>query len=443
MKRIGQQLAIFPLMFLLLFVPTETLAHTNEYPTLEKVKKVEEAGFTKEGLENVDELIETDIENGFPGASLIIIKDGKIVKDSRYGYRQVYDGMEELKHPKKVKKDTIYDLASNTKMYATNFALQHLVSEGEIRLSDKVSDYIPEFKDEANAAIKGKDTILIQDLLQHQAGFPASIEFHNPDTAGALYSQDRERTIELLPKVPLQYEPRTDHLYSDIDYMLLGVIVERVTGERLDAYVDETFYEPLRLKDTMFNPLENGVKVKDVAATERLGNTRDGYFSFPNIRTETIIGEVHDEKSYYAMDGISGHAGLFSTTNDMAVLLQVMLNGGGYGRQEFFDEDVIEAFTAASPTNETYGLGWRRNGDEGTMDWMFGSLASDTAYGHTGWTGTVTILDPEYDLGIVLLTNKKHTPVLNPAENSNLFAGDEYATGDYGPVVQAIYEAMK
>ncbi len=124
MKRIGQQLAIFPLMFLLLFVPTETLAHTNEYPTLEKVKKVEEAGFTKEGLENVDELIETDIENGFPGASLIIIKDGKIVKDSRYGYRQVYDGMEELKHPKKVKKDTLYDLASNTKMYATNFALR-------------------------------------------------------------------------------------------------------------------------------------------------------------------------------------------------------------------------------------------------------------------------------------------------------------------------------
>lgn len=443
MKRIGQQFAIFPLIFLLLFVPTEAFANTNEYPTLEKVKRAEEAGFTKEGLAKVDELIETDIENGFPGASLIIIKDGKIVKDSRYGYRQVYDGLEELKNPKKVKKDTLYDLASNTKMYATNFALQHLVSEGDIRLTDKVSDYIPEFKDEANAAIRGKDTILIQDLLQHQAGFPASIEFHNPGIAGAFYSQDRERTIKLLPKVPLQYEPRTDHLYSDIDYMLLGAIVERVTGKRLDTYVEENFYEPLRLKHTMFNPLENGVKTKDVAATERLGNTRDGYFSFPNIRTETIIGEVHDEKSYYAMDGISGHAGLFSTTNDMAVLLQVMLNGGGYGKWKFFNEEVIDQFTAASPTNETYGLGWRRNGDEGTMDWMFGSLASDTAYGHTGWTGTVTIIDPEYDLGIVLLTNKKHTPVLDPEQNSNLFAGDEYATGDYGPVVQAIYEAMK
>lgn len=443
MKRICQQFAIFPLIFLLLFVPTEALADTNEYPTLKKVKRAEEAGFTKEGLAKVDELIETDIENGFPGASLTIIKDGKIVKDSRYGYRQVYDGLEELKNPKKVKKDTLYDLASNTKMYATNFALQHLVSEGEIRLTDKVSDYIPEFKDEANAAIKGKDTILIQDLLQHQAGFPASIEFHNPDIAGAFFSQDRERTIELLPKVPLQYEPGTDHLYSDIDYMLLGAIVERVTGERLDTYAEETFYEPLRLKNTMFNPLENGVKAKDVAATERLGNTRDGYFSFPNIRTETIIGEVHDEKSYYAMGGVSGHAGLFSTTHDMAILLQVMLNGGGYGSEAFFDEAVIDQFTAASPTNGTYGLGWRRNGDEGAMDWMFGSLASDTAYGHTGWTGTVTIIDPEYDLGIVLLTNKKHTPVLDPEQNSNLFAGDEYATGDYGPVIQAIYEAME
>ncbi|PAD38894.1 penicillin binding protein PBP4B [Terribacillus sp. 7520-G] len=443
MKRLGQRVSILSLMFLFLIVPSAAWADTIDYPTLKMVKDPEEAGFAEEGLKKVDELIENDIENGFPGASLMIIKDGKIVKDSRYGFRQVYDGLEELEHPKKVKKGTLYDLASNTKMYATNFALQHLVSEGEISLMDKVSDYIPEFKDEADAEIKGKDRILIQDLLQHQAGFPASIEFHNPDIAGAFYSQDRERTIGLLPKVPLQYEPGKDHLYSDIDYMLLGLIVERVTGERLDTYVEETFYEPLHLKNTMFNPLENGVKAKDIAATERLGNTRDGYVTFPNIRTETIIGEVHDEKSYYSMDGISGHAGLFSTTHDMAVLLQVMLNGGGYGSEEFFEEAVIDRFTAASPTNGTYGLGWRRNGDEGSMDWMFGSLASDRAYGHTGWTGTVTIIDPEYDLGIVLLTNKKHTPVLDPEQNSNLFAGDEYATGGYGPVIQAIYEAME
>ncbi|WP_077306140.1 penicillin binding protein PBP4B [Terribacillus halophilus] len=443
MLRTGLQTAVLALMLLLLFVPTEVVAMSNEPTILKKVKNPEEAGFTKAGLAKVDKLIENDIENGFPGASLIIIKDRKIAKESRYGYQQVYDGLEKLKHPKKLKKETLYDLASNTKMYATNIALQHLVSTGQIALTDKVSAYIPEFKDKADADIKGKDTILIQDLLQHQAGFPASIEFHDPNAAGVFYSQDRDRTLELLPQVPLEYEPRTNHLYSDIDYMLLGVIVERVTGKQLDTFVEETFYKPLHLSNTMFNPLDKGVKKKDIAATERLGNTRDGYISFPHIRHETIIGEVHDEKSYYAMNGIAGHAGLFSTTADMAVLLQVMLNGGDYGAHRFFDEAVMDEFTAASPTNETYGLGWRRNGSGGKMDWMFGSLASETAYGHTGWTGTVTIIDPAYDLGIVLLTNKKHTPVVNPEQNSNLFAGDEYATGDYGPIVQAIYEAMR
>jgi serine-type D-Ala-D-Ala carboxypeptidase len=438
----GMQTAVLTLGLLLVFVPTEVVAVPKE-SSIEKVKTPEEAGFTKTGLAKVDMLIEHDIENGFPGASLIIVKDGKIVKESCYGYRQLYDGLEGLKHPKKVKKETLYDLASNTKMYATNFALQHLVSTGQIALTDKVSAYMPGFKDKEDAIIKGKNTITIQDLLLHQAGFPASIEFHDPSAAGAFYSQDRDRTIAFLPQVPLEYEPRTNHLYSDIDYMLLGVIVERVTGKQLDTFVEETFYQPLHLKNTMFKPLDKGVKEKDIAATERLGNTRDGYISFPHIRQETIIGEVHDEKSYYAMEGVAGHAGLFSTTTDMAVLLQVMLNGGDYGKHHFFDEAVIEQFTAASPTNETYGLGWRRNGSGGTMDWMFGSLASEAAYGHTGWTGTVTIIDPAYDLGIVLLTNKKHTPVVNPEQNSNLFAGDAYATGDYGPVVQAVYEAMK
>ncbi|WP_411217760.1 penicillin binding protein PBP4B [Terribacillus saccharophilus] len=430
-------------MFLLFIIPAEAWADGDIYPTLKQAKSPAEAGFSEAGLKRVDELIEQDVANGFPGASLIIIKDGKIVKDAHYGYRQIYDGFDKLKNPQKVEKETLYDLASNTKMYATNFALQHLVSEGEISLTDKVSDHIPEFKDEADAEIKGKGTILIKDLLHHQAGFPASVSFHNPDIAGTLYSQDRERTINLLPKVPLQYDPGTDHLYSDIDYMLLGAIVENVTGERLDTYMAEAFYGPLRLKNTMFHPLKHGVKEENIAATERRGNTRDGYVTFPNIRTETIIGEVHDEKSYHAMDGVSGHAGLFSTTQDIAVLLQVMLNGGGYGNKHFFDESVIEQFTKGSSSDETYGHGWRRNGKGGKMDWMFGSLASDTAYGHTGWTGTVTIIDPEYNLGIVLLTNKKHSPVLDPDQNRNSFAGDEYDTGKYGPVIQAIYEAIK
>lgn len=142
------------------------------------------------------------------------------------------------------------------------------------------------------------------------------------------------------------------------------------------------------------------------------------------------------------MAGVSGHAGLFSTTSDLAVLLQVMLNGGGYGRHQLFNEQTIQTFTEPSPMNYTYALGWRRNGDE-SMGWMFGPHASRNAIGHTGWVGTVTIIDREKGLGIVLLTNKKHSPLINPSENPNRFEGDVFETGQYGSVVTGVYDAIE
>lgn len=128
----------------------------------------------------------------------------------------------------------------------------------------------------------------------------------------------------------------------------------------LDQYVESTIYRPLGLKHTMFNPLQKGFKPKHFAATERLGNSRDGVIDFENIRRYTLLGEVHDEKAFYSMAGISGHAGLFSNISDMAVLLQLMLNKGGYGKTTIFDQASIDLFTASSDTNPTYGLGWRK-----------------------------------------------------------------------------------
>lgn len=418
------------------------LLQERNSPILKKAKRPEEAGFSSEKLKKVDQLIKNDIKDGFPGASIVIIKDGKIVKNDHYGYKKKYEGTELLKHPSKMKKDTLFDLASNTKMYATNFALQRLVSEGKLDLYANVQQYLPDFKDNEDDPIKGKNDLKIIDILHHSAGFPASIHFHNPESAGEFYSQDREKTLGLLPKVPLVYEPGTEHIYSDIDYMLLGLIVETITNQSLDDYLEKEFYRPLGLKNTMFNPLRKGYKPKDFAATELVGNTREGMFNFPNVREYTLQGEVHDEKAFYSMDGISGHAGLFSTTEDLAVLLQTMLNGGGYGTTKLFDQNTIDQFVQPSETNPTYGLGWRRNGSP-SMDWMFGPYASELAYGHTGWTGTVTIIDPEFDLGIVLLTNKKHSRIIDPMENPNRFEGDEFATGQYGEVVSAVYEALE
>ncbi|AZB44853.1 penicillin binding protein PBP4B [Bacillus sp. FJAT-42376] len=424
-----------------------TPEHTIQMPEhhkagmLKQVKRPEEAGFSSYGLRKVDKLILDEISQGFPGAALIVIKDGKIVKNEAYGYKKKYNGLTLLERPEKMKRDTLFDLASNTKMYAANFALQRLVSQGKIKLEDRIQSYIPEFRDQETDVIKGKDTLRIIDVLHHTAGFPPDPQYHNPKVSKNLFSQDRDLTISMISKTPLAYKPGTKNIYSDVDYMLLGAIIEKVTGRQLDEYVEKHLYRPLGLKDTVFNPLQKGFKPKDAAATELMGNTRDGVIDFPNIRTYTLQGEVHDEKAFYSMGGVSGHAGLFSNTHDMAVLLQTMLNGGSYGKKELFSKETAQEFVQPSSVNPTYGLGWRLNGNE-SMEWMFGPYASREAFGHTGWTGTVTIMDPAYNLGIVLLTNKKHSPLVDPAKDSNTFQGDQFVTGKYGSVVTAVYEAM-
>ncbi|KAA6448839.1 penicillin binding protein PBP4B [Bacillus atrophaeus] len=411
-------------------------------PVYTKPLNTEKLHFSSKKLRKVDRMIEHDIAAGFPGAVLVVVKDGRIIKKKAYGYSKKYDGDTLLRHPMKMKTDTMFDLASNTKMYAANFALQRLVSQGKLDIYQKVSAYLPEFKDHPEDKIKGKSLVRVIDVLQHRSGLPSSFYFYRPDSAGDYYSQDRKKTIQYLTQIPLEYETWTKHVYSDIGYMLLGCIIENITGKPIDVYTEQELYKPLGLTHTVYNPLQKGFKPKNFAATERLGNTRDGAIHFPNIRSETLQGEVHDEKAFYSMGGVSGHAGLFSRVDDMAVLLQVMLNGGSYKKVSLFNRQTADLFTSPSETDPTFGLGWRRNGSK-DMEWMFGPYASEKAYGHTGWTGTVTIIDPEYNLCIALLTNKKHSPVVNPNVNPNVFEGDRFPTGSYGSVITAIYEAME
>lgn len=425
-----------------ILVSNETFAQTADNQIEQKTINSETVQFSSKKLRKVDRMIERDVEAGFPGAVLVIVKDGRIIKKEAYGYSKKYEGSELLRRPVKMKNHTMFDLASNTKMYATNFALQRLVSQGKLDVYEKVSAYLPDFKEKPGDLIKGKNKIRVIDVLQHQSGLPASFYFYSPEKAGMYYSQDRNKTIEYLTKIPLDYETGTKHVYSDIGYMLLGSIVENLTGKPLDVYAEQELYKPLGLKHTLYNPLQKGFKPKRFAATERMGNTRDGFIHFPNIRTDTLQGEGHDEKAFYSMGGVSGHAGLFSNADDMAILLQVMLNKGSYRSVSLFDKKTAGLFTAPSATDPTYALGWRRNGSK-SMEWMFGSYASESAYGHTGWTGTVTIIDPTYHLGIALLTNKKHSPVAHPEENPNVFEGDQFPTGSYGSVITAIYEAME
>jgi CubicO group peptidase (beta-lactamase class C family) len=222
--------------------------------------------------------------------------------------------------------------------------------------------------------------------------------------------------------------------------MLLGLLVERVTGMQLDQFSQDKIYAPLGLKNTLFNPLKAGFTADKFAATEIFGNTRGSNIDFPNVREHVLQGEVHDENAFYSMQGVSGHAGLFSNTDDLAILSQMMLNGGGYGDVKLFNQATMARFLSPAGQSNSIGLGWHLASDK-AQHMLFGPYASASAYGHTSWTGTAVVIDPVYDLAIILLTNKRHSKV-TAIEDSFEFATDTFETGKYGSIVSMIYEAL-
>ncbi len=424
---------------------------------------LEEEGFRPETFELIGDIIESDIEYGFPSAQLAVISHGKLVYENTWGYLNRYSqNGEPLQDARKADNETMYDVASVTKLFAVNYALQKLLSEQKIRLSDKVADYLgPAFyEDVLDFTYQGgaqvpletmqswKASLTIKNLMKHEAGFPADPRYYNlyydavrqkyipSEGNNLLYSgadHSREtmlKTIESFCKTPLLYEPGSRILYSDVDYMILGVIVEKVSGMDLDSYLKENFCTPLKLSRVTFNPLSHGFQKEDCAATELNGNTRDHAIDFPGIREYTLQGEVHDENAYYAMNGISGHAGLFANAADLAKLAFVMLDGG-YGMHRFFTRNVIDTVSSPfDPQHTEFSVGWQRQGDE-QRAWYFGPAASSTI-GHQGWTMTLVMIDPQEDLIMVYLTNARNTPIYDKQTSTNSFAGVDYTASTLG-----------
>ncbi|MBR4749952.1 MAG: penicillin binding protein PBP4B [Abditibacteriota bacterium] len=424
----------------------------------------EEAGISRDTLALIDDLIASDVQYGFPGAQLAIIRHGKLVYNKAWGKVNAYlpDGTPN-KTGAPITTRTLFDLASVTKMFSANYALQRLLTEERFSIDDPVSKYLGDrffedvieypYADGANPPLetqrRWKAQITIRDLLYHQAGFPPSVEYYkiypNGDTLlFAGYDGDEKTkaaTAQAICKTPLMYEPRTQTKYSDIDYMLLGLIAEQLAGKDLDTYLKETFFEPMGLKRITYNPLKHGFRAGDCAATELNGNTRDGSIDFPGIRTYTLQGQVHDEKAWFSMGGVSGHAGLFACASELATLAGVMLTGG-YGEHRFFDRNVIDLFT--SPKNEdlgNWGLGWWRNGDA-QRPWYFGTEAASNVIGHQGWTGTLVMIDPANGLVIAYLTHKINSPVTDPAKSLSSFNGNWYTASTLGFVAQLLSIGM-
>lgn len=407
------------------------------YPVLQQGSAAE-AGFSSARLSELDAMIEQEVADGFPGAVLVVVKNGRVIKESAYGYASRYDSeARALTTPEPMQTDTLFDIASNSKMYATVFALMKLVTEGKLDINLPIQHYISEYQGD------GREQRLVRDLLDHSAGYGPELHFFRPDNrlGKDFYSIDAQRTRQLLATaVPFVRERGQESVYSDTGFMLLGVLIERITGQPLDRYLEQAIYQPLGLEQTLFNPLQKGIAPQRIAATELDGNTRGGMRQqFPAMRRGVLRGEVHDEKAFYSLAGVAGHAGLFSTARELAALMMVA-NYGGYGDVSLFSPAVLQQFVRPSTRDHRFGMGWRM-AVQGDLDWHFGPYASRYAYGHTGWTGTATLIDPHYDLLVVLLTNKKHSPIRRDA-SGYYFVGDRFETGRYGSVMSKIYEAM-
>ncbi|MCR4756801.1 MAG: penicillin binding protein PBP4B [Butyrivibrio sp.] len=435
--------------------------------------KYTEAGIRKESLELIEDIINTDIENGFSSAQIAVMKDGELVFEDSFGLLNSYDqNGKRLTKGDSVTSDTMYDLASISKMIGVNYPLQKLFSEGKISLDDKVTDYLgDEFvEDTIFIAYEGgeakdletiktwKKNLTIKQLLLHRGGFPASPKYfnpyvdqtkqeYNPEMENELFSsyagdeEAKETTIKAINKTPLMYEPGTKTVYSDVDYMILGVIVEKVSGKSLDQYLKDEFAGPLGLTRVTYNPLQNGFTKEDCAATELNGNTRDGYVDFEGIRKYTIWGEVHDETAYYCMGGVSGHAGIFASATDLAKLGNLMIDGTSGGKT-YFTKKAIDTFLSSEYSGDnTWGLGWWKQGSQKRARY-FGSLCSSNTFGHQGWTGTLLMVDPEEKLVIALLTNKINSPVTDIEANPNKFDGNWYTTAGLGFAPEIIYTGM-
>lgn len=275
--------------------------------------------------------------------------------------------------------DTIFDLASVTKTFTT-LAVMQQVEAGRVALDEPVATYLPDF------AAHGKEDITVRHLLTHTGGLPSWLPLYSA------YPTVEDRLAAVLAARP-RTEPGAAYVYSDLGMITLGLLVEAVTGHSLDRVIAEGITAPLGMTDTMFSPPAS--LVDRIAATE----------SQPSTGRRMVRGEVHDENAW-SLGGVAGHAGLFSTARDLAVLARTLLNGGRYGDVRILQEETVRAMlvneTPEFPATE-HGLGFELD-----QRWFMDGLSSPVTFGHTGFTGTSVVIDPLSDSFVILLTNRVH-----------------------------------
>ncbi len=323
----------------------------------------------------LDEAVGQAVHDGLiPGAVLIAGANGTILHRKAYGNRALIPSHEAMTA------DTIFDAASLTKVIATTPALMKLFEQGKLRISDPVTNYLPEFDG-------GKSDITIRDLMTHFSGLRPDLDL---EPAWSGYDLGIGKALAERPVNP----PGERFVYSDINFELLGEIVRRLSGETLDRYTHEKIFEPLGMTETMFNPPRS--------LRERIAPTE-----IDPATGKPFRGVVHDPTSRY-MGGVAGHAGLFTTADDLAKFAQMMLNLGELHGVRIFSPLTLRKFTApATPPDQPIlrGLGWDIDSPYSSNR---GELYPIGSYGHTGFTGTSVWMDPSTKSFVILLTNVVH-----------------------------------
>jgi CubicO group peptidase (beta-lactamase class C family) len=340
------------------------------------------AGMLEAPLNQIDQIMSDAIAaKVMPGAVAFVARGGKIVKQTAYGYSAEYvdSNFTKMDNPIPATVDTIYDLASISKLFTTTAAMI-LFDQGKFQLDDPVAKYIPEF------AQNGKESVTIKQLLTHTSGFEPDIPFYQ-------MSGTREEKLQQLYKHGLQSAPGTTYVYSDLNMITLGALVERLSGEREDVFVKEHITDPLGMKDTMYNP--------PASLKERIAATEEE----PWVNRGLVWGSVHDENAW-ALDGVAGHAGVFSTAKDLATLAHIYINDGKYDGKQILKPETVKLMLQNYNTRfpgDDHALGWELG-----QGWYMDALSDGNTFGHTGYTGTSIVVNPNNKTVAILLTNRVH-----------------------------------
>jgi serine-type D-Ala-D-Ala carboxypeptidase len=353
-------------------------------------------------IKEVTEFLEKQTAQLTIPSAVIEIKQGNhVLLKKAFGYAQIkgFD-QQKLPKPEKATLEHQYDIASLTKVVGTTTAIMRLIDAQKLQVDEPVGKYIEAFNS------PDKKAITIRHLLTHTAGLYEWYPLY-------YYCQNKAQTYEFIGKLPLKFPVGKERRYSDLGFVLLGQIIERVSGLPLNVYLAQSVFGPLKMKHTTYNPL----KTNKIAATshgnpyeKRMVTDSTLGFSIKGLdpkswngwRQYTLRGEVNDGNAWYANEGVSGAAGLFSTVEDLQILVDMLKNKGKVGGKTFISKKTIAMFLTKDSFEN--GLGWMMDPQNSFM-----KNGKNGTFGHTGFTGTSITVIPEYDMSIILLINRQNT----------------------------------